>query len=130
MPDKRLWRDASGRLVFSVFRVESEDYAAITRAVAEAFGLAPDGSLVVGLEQMFWDFRRAEQGVEFAWDIWMGLMVVARRRRPSHWFGISHPGWNRASAPAKARRRTHRLQRTRPLGNSEAVNRSRNGQRR
>lgn len=78
MPDKRLWRDASGRLTFDLCCVEAEEYPAVTCAVADAFALSPDGSLVVGPEQMFWDFRRGEQVIGFDWDIWMGFMVVAK----------------------------------------------------
>jgi hypothetical protein len=40
MPDKRLWRDACGRLTFDVPRVEAEEYPAFTRAVA---GIGPIG---------------------------------------------------------------------------------------
>ncbi len=78
MPDNRTWRDASGRLTFDLPGVEAEDYSAVTRGVADAFALAPDGHVVVGPEQIFWDFRRAEQIIGIDWDIWMGFMVVAR----------------------------------------------------
>jgi hypothetical protein len=81
MSDERFWRDASGRLTFDTSCVEAEDFPAACRAVAAAFGLAPDGSLVIGPDQMFWDFRRDEQVVGLDWDIWMGLMVVAKTER-------------------------------------------------
>jgi hypothetical protein len=75
---ERFWRDASGRLTFGLTRVEAADYPAACRAVVDAFALAPDGSPVIGPDQMFWDFRRAGQVVGFDWDIWMGFMVVAK----------------------------------------------------
>jgi hypothetical protein len=78
MQGERFWRDASGRLTFDTFGVEAVDYPAACRAVADEFALAPEGSLVIGPEQIFWDFRRAEQVVALDWDIWMGFMVVAK----------------------------------------------------
>lgn len=78
MSNERFWRDASGRLTFDTFRIEAGDYPALCRAVADAFGLAPDGSLAIGPDEMFWDFRRAEQVIGLDWDNWMGFMVVAK----------------------------------------------------
>lgn len=74
MPGEKFWRDNSGRLTFDLDCVEAPDY----RAVADAFALVPDGSFVVGPEQMFWDFHRDGQAVGLDWDIWMGFMVVAK----------------------------------------------------
>ena len=37
-----------------------------------------EGDIVIGLDQMFWDFRRGEQVVGLDWDIWMQLMAVAK----------------------------------------------------
>lgn len=78
MSGEKFWRDASGRLTFDTSPMRAADYPAVCRAMADAFGLTPDGSLVVGLDAMFWDFRRADQVVGLDWDIWMGLMVVAK----------------------------------------------------
>lgn len=78
MPGERFWHDASGRLTFSTSSMEAVDYPAACRAVADEFALTPEGALVIGLEQMFSDFRRAEQVVGLDWDIWMGFMVVAK----------------------------------------------------
>jgi hypothetical protein len=36
------------------------------------------GDIVIGPEQMFWDFRRGNQIVGVDWDIWMHFMVVAK----------------------------------------------------
>ena len=81
MSDERFWRDASGRLTFDTFRLNAEDYPAVCRAVADAFRLTPDGSLIIGPEQMFWDFRQDELVIGLDWDIWMGFMVVAKTER-------------------------------------------------
>src|SRR5690242_20377577 len=78
MQGERFWRDASRRLTFDTSGVEALDYPAACRAVADEFALSPEGSLVIGPEQLFWDFRRARQVVSLDWDIWMGFMVVAR----------------------------------------------------
>jgi hypothetical protein len=74
----RLWRDASGRLTFDATCVDSTDYPDVSHAIADAFGLSPEGSLVIGPEQIFWDFRRGEHIVSLDWDIWMQFMVVAK----------------------------------------------------
>jgi hypothetical protein len=75
---ERFWRDASGRLTVDQTGIESSQYPAVCLALADAFGLTPDGDFVVGLEQIFWDFRRGEQKVGMDWDIWMEFMVVAK----------------------------------------------------
>lgn len=48
------------------------------RTESDAFGLVQEGDIVIGLEQMFWDFQRGEQVVGLDWDIWMEFMVVAK----------------------------------------------------
>ncbi len=78
MAGERFWRDSSGRLTFDMPGVESVDYPAVCRAVADAFALTPDGVPTIGPDQMFWDFRRDELVVSLDWDIWMEFMVAAR----------------------------------------------------
>lgn len=73
-----LWRDSSGRLTCDLAGVTPEEYPALCRRAADAFGLAPAGDIVVGPEQMFWDFRRGEHVVGLDWDIWMEFMAVAQ----------------------------------------------------
>ncbi|HVL15289.1 MAG TPA: hypothetical protein VM529_22145 [Gemmata sp.] len=75
---ERFWRDASERLTFDSARIETVDYPAVCRSIADALGLSPDGEVVIGPEQMFWNFRRGDQVVGLDWDIWMGFMVVAK----------------------------------------------------
>jgi hypothetical protein len=78
MTGGRFWRNTSGRLTFDLPSVEAIDYPAACRDVADAFALTPDGSPLFGPEQMFWDFRRADQVVTLDWDIWMGFTVAAK----------------------------------------------------
>jgi hypothetical protein len=75
---ERFWRDASGRLTFDLPGVEATDYPAVSRGLVKAFALGPHGSLVVGLDEMFMDFRRGEQVVGLEWDVWTGFTVVAK----------------------------------------------------
>ena len=39
--------------------------------------MAPEGNLLAGPDQMFWEYRRGEAVVELDWDFWMRFMVVA-----------------------------------------------------
>lgn len=78
MPDNQFGRDASNRLTFEMFRVPSNDYPAVCAELVAAFSFEPETQLVVGLDQMFWDFRRARQVVELAWDNWSGFIVTAK----------------------------------------------------
>jgi hypothetical protein len=75
---ERFWWDASERLNFDSASVEAADYPALCRGIADALGLSPNGEVVIGPEQMYWDFRRGDQVVGLDWDIWMGFMVVAK----------------------------------------------------
>lgn len=72
------WRDGSGRLTFDLPGVAAADFPAVCRDIADALGLAPAGEIVIGPEQMFWDFRRGDQVVGLDWDIWMEFMAVAK----------------------------------------------------
>lgn len=68
----------SGRLNFDLPGVPAMDYPEVCRDIADALGLTPDGDMIVGLDQMFWDFRRGEQVVSLNWDVWMEFVAVAR----------------------------------------------------
>ncbi len=72
------WRDHSGRLTFDLPGVAATDFPAVCRSIAESLSLTPNGDIVVGLGQMFRDFRRGDQVVGFDWDNWMEFMVVAQ----------------------------------------------------
>jgi hypothetical protein len=73
----KYWRDSSDRLTFDA-PIPPEDYPQVCRELADAFGLSPANTLVMGPDQMFWDFQRGEQVVGFDWDIWSQFMVVAK----------------------------------------------------
>lgn len=77
MPEKPLWRDASGRLTFSVDGVEACDFADVCRRMADRFSLTPDGEPLAGPDQMFWRFQRGNLVVGADWDSMMGLTIVA-----------------------------------------------------
>jgi hypothetical protein len=72
------WRDNSGRLTFDQPGVAAVDYPALCRGIANALGLAQDGDIIIGPDQMFGDFRRGDQVVGLDWDVWMEFMAVAK----------------------------------------------------
>lgn len=72
------WRDSCGRLTFDFSGLAAADYPALCRSIADALGLVPASDLVIGPDQMFWDFRRANQLVGLDWDVWMEFMAVAK----------------------------------------------------
>jgi hypothetical protein len=78
MPDELFWRDSSGRLTFSLSGVEALEYPPLCRTIIDNFRLTADGSIIIGLEQMYWEFRQSHLLISLDWDIWMDFMVVAR----------------------------------------------------
>ena len=74
----QFWRDASQRLSVDLSHISAADYPAICKAVVSEFSLTQESELVVGPDQMFWDYRRVEKVIGLDWDIWMGFMVVAK----------------------------------------------------
>jgi len=40
--------------------------------------MTPIGEVVLGPDQLFWDFQRGNQVVGFDWDVWMQFMIVAK----------------------------------------------------
>jgi hypothetical protein len=73
-----LWRDSSGRLTFDLPHVEAVAYPEVCRGIVNEFGLTPVDEIVVGLDEVFWNFRRGDQVVGLEWDIWMQFMIVAK----------------------------------------------------
>ena len=63
-----LWRDSSGRLTFDLPRVEASEYPVVCRGIVDALGLEAVGEIVIGPEQMFWDFRRGDHVVGLGCD--------------------------------------------------------------
>jgi hypothetical protein len=74
------WRDHSGRLTFDLPGIAATDFPAVCRSISDALSLVPNGDIIVGLDQIFWNFRRGNQVVGFDWDNWLEFMVVARLR--------------------------------------------------
>ncbi|QDU97991.1 hypothetical protein [Lignipirellula cremea] len=101
MPDERFWRDASGRLTFNLPGVGATDYPGVCRDLSDALGLVPAGEIVIGPEQMFWDFQRGDQLVSLDWDIWMDFIVVAKSEEAEPLVG-DVAAWLRASPWATA----------------------------
>jgi len=71
-------RDASNRLTFDIYKVESERYPRLCKELATTFDLKPASELVVGLDEMFRDYSDGERTVGLEWDIWSGFIVVAK----------------------------------------------------
>jgi hypothetical protein len=79
MADNQIHRDASGRLTFEMFRAPGDHYHAMCDAIAMAFDLVPEKSVITnGVDVVFQDYRRGEQVVGLEWDNWSGFMVVAK----------------------------------------------------
>ncbi len=77
-PSGSFTRDASGRLTFEMFDVDSSDYPKYATRVVDVFDLSPTSELVIGLDQMFRDYTDGKTTVGLDWDIWSGFMIVAK----------------------------------------------------
>jgi hypothetical protein len=77
MSDKRFWRDASNRLIFEMSQVPARCYADVRNDLVEVFGLVPANEVVVGLDEVFQNFRRGDAIVGIEWDRWTAFIVVA-----------------------------------------------------
>lgn len=71
------FRDASNRLTHDR-EIDSVSYVEVCRKVADHFRLKPSSELVIGLDEMFWDFTDGTSTVQLAWDNWMCFMVTAK----------------------------------------------------
>jgi hypothetical protein len=79
MAANQIWRDAAGRLTFSMGGAPAGSYQRMCEAVAATFKLVRQAGLVTnGFDIVFQDYRRNEQVVGLEWDNWMGYMVVAK----------------------------------------------------
>ncbi|RLS39731.1 MAG: hypothetical protein DWH82_05060 [Planctomycetota bacterium] len=72
------FRDASNRLTHDRADIDSHSYSDVCRQVTDHFNLKPSSELVIGLDQMFWDFTNGTLTVELAWDIWFCFTVTAK----------------------------------------------------
>lgn len=79
MADNQFWRNAIGRLAFSIGRAPADSYRPMCEVVAATLDLVPQAGLVSnGYDIVFQDYRRGEQVVGLEWDNWMGYTVVAK----------------------------------------------------
>lgn len=74
-----LWRDSSGRLTIDL-EMEAIEYPALCRRIRDQFELVPVGELLIGPDQMYWNFRRDDLEIGLDWDVWMGFMAVAQSK--------------------------------------------------
>ena len=70
--------DASNRLTYEVFDLESDRYPVTCDRIAKKFDLSAAGELVVGLDEMFRDYADGPNLVGLEWDNWSGFIVVAK----------------------------------------------------
>jgi hypothetical protein len=71
-------RDASNRLTFDIYEIESERYPQLCSELATRFALKPASKLVVGLDEMFRDYTNGHLTIGLEWDIWSGFIIVAK----------------------------------------------------
>ncbi|MGC3971251.1 MAG: hypothetical protein QM775_29090 [Pirellulales bacterium] len=58
--------------------IGSSAFPQVCKLIAERFDLRPVSELVVGLDQMYWDFTIGGSTVELAWDNWLCFTVTAK----------------------------------------------------
>ncbi len=71
-------RDASNRLNYDIYKIESDRYPQLCNELAAAFDLKPASELVVGLDEMLRDYSDGNHTIGFEWDVWSGFTVVAK----------------------------------------------------
>ena len=71
-------RDASDRLTFDIYEIESERYPQLCNELAAKFDLKPVSELVVGLDEMFREYTNGHLTIGLEWDIWSGFIIVAK----------------------------------------------------
>lgn len=76
--EPHFFRDASDRLTHDRADIDSSSFPEVCRSVADHFNLNPLSELVIGLDQMFWDFTDGNLTVELAWDNWLCFTITAK----------------------------------------------------
>ena len=71
-------QDASDRLTFDIYKIESARYLQLCSELATTFDLKPVSKLVVGLDEMFCDYMNGHLTIGLEWDIWLGFIIVAK----------------------------------------------------
>ena len=64
--EQHYFRDASNRLTHDRADIDSHSYSDVCRQVTDHFNLKPSSELVIGLDQIFWDFTNGILTVELA----------------------------------------------------------------
>ena len=77
-PSGHFHHDASNRLTYEVFDLDSSRYAMTCDRIVNKFGLSPAGELIVGLDEMFRDYADGPNVIGLEWDNWSGFIVVAK----------------------------------------------------
>lgn len=72
-----LFRDANNRLTHDRGDIDSRSYPELCKKIVDQFQLKPISKLIIGPDQMFWDFSDGVGTIELGWDPWMGYMVTA-----------------------------------------------------
>jgi len=78
------YRDASNRLTFDYYSIDSKFYSTITAELVKKFRLKPMGKLIVGLDEIFQEYRQDNCIIGLEWDIWSGYIVVAKESNSEH----------------------------------------------
>jgi len=73
------FRDDCNRLTHDRADIDSTSYPEVCKKIADRFDLKPASQLLIGPEQMFWDFTNGKVTVELGWDIWMCFMITAQQ---------------------------------------------------
>ncbi len=76
-----LGRDFSGRFTYEIHSFPSESYTSMKKEIADKFGLLPFGITVNGLDEVFQTFIKGFKRIGIEWDIWSGLIIVAKNRK-------------------------------------------------
>lgn len=74
----RFHRDASNRLAYEIFDLNSDAYAKVCNDIVRQFDLSPASELVTGLDEISRDYSDGRGVVGLEWDNWSGFIVVAK----------------------------------------------------
>lgn len=77
MDDAKFHRDASDRLTYELFHVESDDYPAVCDEVGARFRPVQAVPQVAGLSVILREYQCGPATVCLEWDNWSGFLAVA-----------------------------------------------------
>jgi hypothetical protein len=72
-------RDSSNRLTFDFDKIDGDKYRNITDDIVSKFSLEIATKKVVGLDEVFQDFKKGDEVIGLEWGNWSGYTVVAKR---------------------------------------------------